>query len=344
MYRKADMEEDGEGDATTTEVGSTREEGKTIGANALKSTDITEVAPDRNYKTYLIFTLGLFSLSLPSIVHCAWRLTENARMKVRLDLYLKNTEIHVADYSFKWRQQDLFATECPEMQFCNTFEKSKEKLKKTAEKVHENFKAVELKYAGDDFFSNVLYRADGLDPLNGGEPFCPFGIDRVDNNTETGRIRCDINFPSEERAKLYPPNFTLKIKQGAGVYIPISYEGSMVLADTANISEISIDTFWTTWTATPVEGKTLTHQLLLLELTRISEYYNASRLAASVTYGVSLALSLIIFLVIFSGIKANLQNESKHNRSILFMIPNDIVKKNKAILDYVDRVFLDLSE
>jgi hypothetical protein len=265
-------------------------------------------------------------------------------MKTRLDYYLKNTEIHVGDYSFKWRQQDLFATECPEMQFCNTFEKAKENLKKTAEKVKESFEYVGHKYAGDDFFSQVLYRADGRDPLNGGELFCPFGIDTVDNNIETGRIRCDIDFKSEERAKLYPPNFSLRIRQGAGIYIPYSYEDSLVLADTENVSEISVDKFWTTWTATPIEGKTLTHQLLQLEITRISEFYNTSRLAASVTYGFSLALSLIIFLVIFSGIKANLQNESKHNRSILFMIPNDIVKRNKAILDYVDRVFLDLSE
>jgi len=335
MYRKADMEEEGENDGATTEVGSTREGGKTIGANVLKSTDITEIVPDRNYKTYLIFTFGFLSLSLPSIAHCAWRLTENYRLKNRLENYLLNTEIHVADYSFKWRQQDLFANKCPEKSFCYDFKTAKEKLAKVAETVHKNFKHVEEKYAGDDFFATVLYRVDGIDAITG-KKFCPAGIDTV-----KGKARCN---PTSKDKEDYPPNFSIRISQGAGVYIPANYEGSMVLASTKEIKDISTDIFWQTWTATPIEGKELTHELSYLEEIRISEYYNASRLAASVTYGISIGISLVVFLVIFSGIKANLTNESKHNRSILFMIPNDVVKRNKAILDYVDRVFLDLSE
>jgi hypothetical protein len=133
------------------------------------------------------------------------------------------------------------------------------------------------------------------------------------------------------------------MSKGSGLFIPFNYESALALSNTTNISTISIDSFWTTWLATPVEGKALLYELMLLESAKISEEYNMSRTAASASYGVSFALSLFLFLFVFSNVKSNLQNESKHNRSILFMIPIDVVKRNKTILDYVDRVFLDLS-
>lgn len=333
MYRKANLEEEG-GEDDNNQVGSNGNGGKEgkNGNNDLRSSDITEIVPDKNLKTYLIFIIGLISLCIPSIVHCAWRFTENNQMKKRLDYLLANTIIHVGDYSFKWRQQDLFATQCPQMAFCSNFTTAKEKLKAVSNTVRYKFEYVQRGYSGDDFFSNYLYRAEDINPITG-EVVCPSG---------DVEVRCNVNYDGPELVN-YPPSFALKTTLGSGIYIPYSYEGSLALSDTASIANLSINTFWTTWLATPVEGKELTQELIMLESTIVTQRYNLSKLASSVTYGFSLGLSLVMFLIIFSNIKSNLQNESKHNRSILFMIPIDVVKRNKAILDYVDRVFLDLS-
>ena len=134
MYRRSD-EEDAGGEDGITEIGSTRTGDAKVGANNLKSSDVTEIIPDRNYRTFAIFVVGLFSLSLPAIAHCAWRFTHNLEMNDRLDYYLSNANIYVGSYSFKWREQDFFATQCPNMEFCNTLQQAKNNLKTVANDV-----------------------------------------------------------------------------------------------------------------------------------------------------------------------------------------------------------------
>ena len=136
MYRQADL--DDEGDEAMTEVGTTKGGDQKIIQKMMKSSDVTEIIPDRNYKTYAIFTLGLFSLSLPAIIHCAWRFTHNQAMGKRLDHYLSNSKIFVGGYSFRWREQDLFATQCPDMRFCYTLPQAKESLRNISMKVSFN--------------------------------------------------------------------------------------------------------------------------------------------------------------------------------------------------------------
>ena len=124
MYRSAAVEEEELEDETNVTTGTKQ---KKAGFH-LKSTDVTEIVPDRNYGTFFIFMFGLFALCLPAIVHCAWRLTENSLLSDRLDIYNANANLFIAEYSLRWKEQELYSTQCPDMTFCLTFNGAKTKL------------------------------------------------------------------------------------------------------------------------------------------------------------------------------------------------------------------------
>jgi hypothetical protein len=172
------------------------------------------------------------------------------------------------------------------------------------------------------------------DSITGGD-FCP----SAKTDPATKQTRCNDSYKGAD----LPSDFSIKATRGSGIYASRLIGDSSILGQTANPSSLDTEVFWFTWESLPIEGSALLKQLDLVQEEVVRDLYSAARTASNATYGVSLAYMFLLFLFGFATVRQNLQNESKHNRSILFMIPIEVVKRNKQILDYIDQVFLELS-
>jgi hypothetical protein len=189
-------------------------------------------------------------------------------------------------------------------------------------------------FAGNEKFSTLLYRVTQFNPVIGAD-FCP----SAKKDPATKNTRCNDSYKGAD----LPSDFSIRATRGSGSYAARIIGDSSILSQTANSSSLDDKVFWFTWESLPIEGSALLKELDVVQEDVVRELYSAARTASNATYGVSLAYMLILFLFGFATVRQNLQNESKHNRSILFMIPLEVVKRNKQILDYIDQVFLELS-
>jgi hypothetical protein len=65
-------------------------------------------------------------------------------------------------------------------------------------------------------------------------------------------------------------------------------------------------------------------------------------IAASASYAVGLGASFIIFIWVFGSVRKSLQTESKYNRGVLFMVPHDILRNSKAMIEYIEQLYTGL--
>ena len=62
----------------------------------------------------------------------------------------------------------------------------------------------------------------------------------------------------------------------------------------------------------------------------------AGTLAASVSYAVGLGASFIIFFWVFGSVRKSIQSETRFNRGVLYMVPHDVLRNTKAIIEYIE--------
>jgi hypothetical protein len=307
MYRDNSDEEENDEDQSQMDAKS-RVGTSTVNANMLKkqTDEVTEIIPDKRNTTFLIFILGLFSLSLPAIVHCIWRLTDNQLMSVELSHYQDTTELYSQLYSFVWRNQEIWTTECPDMTFCRDLPSAKKNLSHSFNDANDVYRAIQKSFAGNDEFTTLLYRLEAMDPVTG-QNFCP----SAKKNPETVNTRCNDAY----KGKDLPNDFSIRSTRGTGMYATHVLQGASVLSQTNSSKSLDIPEFWFTWESLPIEGTATLKELGHVQEEIVIKHYGSSRTAATATYAVSLVYAVVLFLWVFGTIRNNLQNESKHNRS-----------------------------
>ena len=111
VYRDQDDDDDDDDDATTTDNNAKSQ--TTMGASKsihkLKSDETIEVLQDDVYKLYLFFGLLIFSITIPPIVHVAWRYSFNADWGLSLDHYVDVVTFYTTINSLLWRATGLWA-------------------------------------------------------------------------------------------------------------------------------------------------------------------------------------------------------------------------------------------
>ena len=349
MYQRRTDEDGAEDeDAETQTIIGNNDKAKALKA---KSDEVTEIIPEKRNSNSIIFIVGLLSLSIPAIIHCAWRYTSNQSISTSLDQYLSTAKLYTGTYSFRWRQLAIYATNCkspgPDMNFCQTLSEARTKISDAANHNYDIYRNVQTVFAGNDQFSEILYRITQTNGLTG-KKFCP----AAEIDPKLADSRCNDLYHGSD----LPSDFSIKATRGVGIYIDEILKGAWVLGQVFDEKDVDADSFWFMFASIPIEGDALLAELTYQQQNDIQAVYTSARVASSVTYAISLAWCVLLFFWIFGTIRKNLQNESRHNRSskilylfhisysiVLFMIPLDILKKNKIILDYVDRVFLDLS-
>lgn len=164
--------------------------------------------------------------------------------------------------------------------------------------------SIELAFAGDDEFSDILYRITNIDPITKA-PFCP---------SRKTASRCNDNYHADD----LPKDFSIKTTRGFSQYFRHILEAGNVLSQTATPAAVSDEVYWLPWESLPIEGNAALKELVHYQEDAFIGQYASALSASSATYGVSLAYALFLFMWVFGTIRANLQNESKHNRSSKF--------------------------
>jgi hypothetical protein len=95
------------------------DDGKSVGSNKkaeilkrqrkLDSDETVDVVVDNAWGLFLFFGLGLFSISLPAIVHVAWRYSFNSGWEIELHKYSDVVSMYTRINALSWRSTGLWA-------------------------------------------------------------------------------------------------------------------------------------------------------------------------------------------------------------------------------------------
>jgi hypothetical protein len=63
------------------------------------------------------------------------------------------------------------------------------------------------------------------------------------------------------------------------------------------------------------------------------------RLVDCILYGMSLVYLIFLYAFVFRRIRSQIEDSAAHNRSVIFMIPESIAKKNGDVMSYINRIY-----
>lgn len=76
----------------------------------------------------------------------------------------------------------------------------------------------------------------------------------------------------------------------------------------------SADDFWFLWEIPLMEGEAGAYSALTAATTTLNDHFASGKIAANVTYAISLVATLIIFFWVFGSVRRSIQQETKYNR------------------------------
>ena len=165
--------------------------------------------------------------------------------------------------------------------------------------------------------------------------------------SQNGIQRCVL-----KDTEYFPPNFVSKTHNGFGNLVQNLIRSTRrVAADTlsnyksgsvANATE-TINDFWFLYEVSLGEAEAGASMALLTSEKTLLEALAAGNLAANVSYAIGLALSLVVFLWIFASVRASILVETKFSRGVLYMVPHDVLRNTKAMIEYIEALSVGLN-
>ena len=154
--------------------------------------------------------------------------------------------------------------------------------------------------------------------------------------SSNGMSRC----LTKEDRRFFPEGYLTLVSNGLGNIIQaiitkgqrlerdIKYHGSLT-------KEAEFD-FWFLFEAVLHEGEAGINTAFKVEKNTLQRSLQGGNLAANVTYAISLLGAFIIFFWVFGSVRKSIQAETRFNRGALFMVPHDVLRNTKAMIEYIE--------
>jgi hypothetical protein len=147
----------------------------------------------------------------------------------------------------------------------------------------------------------------------------------------------------------FPPNFVSKILNGYGNLVQnVIRSARRYISDVqANANDLtkataSTNDFWILYEIPLMEGEAGAMMAYVETATVVANRLNENAMIAQICYGISLAGTFIVFLFVFGAMKRSIQLETRYNRGVLFMVPHDVLRNTKAMIEYIEGLHVSL--
>ena len=175
----------------------------------------------------------------------------------------------------------------------------------------------------------------------------------------TAESRCNDDYHSNEKVPYefaLPDDYSVHTTRGVSLYIKNAINAASILSETSAAGPIDKDSYWYLLEAIQNEGEEGLMKVKTTVRDKLLALYDQSRTAFNATYGITLAWTLVVFLFIFRNVQSELAQETRHNREskminihllnyiVMLMVPEDILFRIKPIVEYIERIFLELTD
>jgi hypothetical protein len=383
IYRDAEEEDEENGGVSDfDDDGKTGADAKNAAkakAMKMRSEDTVEIVNDNVYSLHYFFGLLTASIAVPLIIHVAWRYSFNAEWSVKLDSFNDLLALNINLNALTWRSIGLIAP-CEirpprDQNICISMASAASSIRSSADSSSHKYYTVQRNFNGDQKLEAVLYNVDQnveilptcqtgntinvkiWKPLSSYPQIVyPSGVDTSKDSylAEAKDSRCRDTFKSTNSTPFdlrLPADYSIKSTHGVGQLIANALQSAFVLGQTpgwdpknqAVFGPLSTQDVWYNLEAPPFEGAEGMNEVAGQIEKKLLEEYSGSKTAFNVTYAVTLVYACVLYLMVFRSVKKDLSGEFKHNRGILFMVPMQIVAKSKPIIEYVERVFQEVT-
>ena len=147
-----------------------------------------------------------------------------------------------------------------------------------------------------------------------------------------------------------PADYATLTTKGVGQYVKNTLESAWLLGDingyksNTPIGPVDKEAYFYLSEALYAEGNEGLYEVKRMVGSGLLTKYSVTETAYNATYAVTLVYTFILFIWVFGKVERDLANETRNNRSSLFMVPMAIISKSKPISEYIERVFHELND
>ena len=163
--------------------------------------------------------------------------------------------------------------------------------------------------------------------------------------SQNGLQRC-VNKDSS----YFPSNFVSKILNGYGNLVQNVIRSARRYASDVETNAdkavratlASADDFWFLYEITLMEGEAGAMMAFSDTATVVANRLKENALIGQICYGISLALTFVVFLFVFGTLRRQVQAETRFSRGVLFMVPHDVLRNTKTMIEYIENLHAEL--
>jgi hypothetical protein len=226
--------------------------------------------------------------------------------------------LHEAVYETKWRSGDLFDANCTD--FCDNFEITSTNLGIATNFMNEEYQKVIAQGDSDPDFQKLFFDEQCLSDR-------PWKCDRE-------AIRPDVDFDIG-----IPDQYIFKTTKGVAHLLDSIVNTALSLGKIESPEDINVDGYYFLAASIPDEATKSLFSLSDRLHSKMSETASSGRLIDVILYALSLVYLIGLYVFVFRRIRSQIEDSAAHNRSVIFMIPESIAKKNGDVMAYINQIY-----
>jgi hypothetical protein len=133
--------------------------------------------------------------------------------------------------------------------------------------------------------------------------------------------------------------YTYKTTKGVAHLLDSIVNTALSLGNIDSPEDISVDGYYFLAASIPDEATKSLFSLSDRLHSKMSETASRGRLIDVILYALSLVYLLGLYVFVFRRIRSQIRDSAAHNRSVIFMIPEPIAKKNGDVMAYINQIY-----
>ncbi|KAJ3227912.1 hypothetical protein HK099_008324 [Clydaea vesicula] len=280
---------------------------------------------------------------IPTTIQALWINLTSSNIDFVYDSVGEMLYINSEIQTVKWNLQSLIDNNCENSQFCVPFSESRNTLNRSITEIQETFHQFVQAQNNDPEISSLLYKN-----------FCYSDNPAFCNASLTDpRIRHHLGVPSD---------FVQKTTRGISTLFYNIILASYRILMQSGLGYVDMDLYWFSSQAIDYEVSYATDAMLGYYFSTAIRRIKTLRYTGLAVYSATLVYILFLYFYAFASLKRNLQQLSNHSNNgiifffnfihiiyrtsllVLFMLPRNLISKNRKIRDYINNIYADLSQ
>jgi hypothetical protein len=291
------------------------------------------VIADRSVGIYAMFACGLAALTIPLIAHAIFRYADDQYNLTTVELLEDLTILYSDILVISWQlYAGILKCSTADAIFCYyPYYKAVDNFEKYVKEMEHAYNDAIIKMQGNADVIKIFTMPQCFSSPNGiprciteDSPYMPSNyVSKTHNgysNLLQNVIRSSRRYASDVMAW----------------YTKENYDGVKKAKDSA-------DDFWFVYEATLAEGEAGINSAFRKAKEYLTKNLRNGIVAANICYAVGLGASVLVFFWVFGSVRKAIATETRYNRGVLYMVPHDVLRNTKAMIEYIETLHAGLS-